>query len=159
MHVCLCVYIYVYMSLCCHACMYACVFLCMLAFVYVCICVCLQEGEYIQECMYVSVCMSLCTCMCVWGCKFVSQVITAVLDLVFYFVSRLSHHSVCAILAGLGASEDYPVSHHTLRPLRIQVFTLLPALCGLWGFTLRFSWAASNFPNQEAVKSYSKDCC
>lgn len=106
---CLCVYIYVYMSSCCHACMYARLFICMLAYVYACICVCLWEGEYIHECMYVSVCMSLCTRMCVWRCKFVSQVITAVLDLVFYFVSRLSHHSVCAILAGLGASEDNPV--------------------------------------------------
>lgn len=26
------------------------------------------------------------------------------------------------------------------------MFTLLPALCGLWGFKLKFSWAASNFP-------------
>ena len=56
MHVCLCVYIYVYMSLCCHACMYACVFLCMLAFVYVCI----HSGVYVCVCVYVFVYMHVC---------------------------------------------------------------------------------------------------
>lgn len=120
MHMCLCVHVYLCMSLCCHACLYACACFCILACVYACI-LCLLVGGWIHSWVYVCVCvcvfvyMHVCVYVCM-GVKFIRQVITVVLDLVFYFVLRLSHRSVYAILAGLGASEDYPVcfpSHFT----------------------------------------------
>lgn len=104
--------------LCVHVFVLSCLSVCMCMFLYTCMCVCMyivsacgRVNTLMSVCMCLCVCLCVhaCVCVCVYGGEFIRQVITVVLDLVFYFVLRLSHHSVYAILAGLGASEDYPV--------------------------------------------------
>lgn len=104
--------------LCVHVFVLSCLSVCMCMFLYTCMCVCMyivsacgRVNTLMSVCMCLCVCLCVhaCVCVCVYGGEFIRQVITVVLDLVFYFVLRLSHRSVYAILAGLGASEDYPV--------------------------------------------------
>lgn len=107
---CTCLFVHVFVL--------SCLSVCMCMFLYTCMCVCMYIVSAcgrvntlmsVCMCLRVGLCVHACVCVCVYGGEFIRQVITVVLDLVFYFVLRLSHRSVYAILAGLGASEDYPV--------------------------------------------------
>ena len=71
MHICMCMYMYVYVCVCMcmyvYVCVYMCmyVYVCMCMYVYVCVCMCM--------CMYVCVCMCMyvyvCVCVCMYAAR------------------------------------------------------------------------------------------
>jgi hypothetical protein len=72
MHICMCMYICVYMCVCVHVYMYICVYVCMYEHVCICVYMCMYVYvcvcTYVCMCIYVYVCVRICmyVCVCVY---------------------------------------------------------------------------------------------